>query len=1292
MSEKDENIEADGGARSDCPRCGAPMQTDAPGELCPRCLMSLPLEGDTMLEGEALSGVPEVAEVQKHFPHLEVLECLGRGGMGVVFKARQKSLNRMVALKLLTPERAEESGFAERFEKEAHALAALSHPNIVTIHDFGEAGGFFFLLMEFVDGVNLRQAMNAGRFTPEEALAIVPPVCEALQYAHEHGIMHRDIKPENLLLDKAGRVKIADFGVAKMVGATVAEASAEGAGAASAETMVGGTPRYMAPEQLDGPGQADHRVDIYAMGVVLYELLTGETPVQGKITPPSKRVEVDVRIDEIVLRALEEEPEMRYATAAEFRTRVEAVATGAAVGGERSPEARFSRTAICGAGLAGCFFVLAAIAVGWVNLHAERSGSLPVTPAGALRINLLLWFLGGLGLAAPIGATVLGWVAVAQIRHSRGQLYGLGLAVFDGLLFPLLLLNAVVASAMIVAPRALGAGISMEWGRFYFLGLAIGIVVLDVFLVRRVWWGLVGRAKRSKARMGLGGLGLILAGLSGLFGIMTFMTWADGAEWLGAVIVLCAVGGIVLGMMSRHGAAGRAAMVVGGVNLLIASVIAIWGTSGREDVKIVDRHLEQLEVAVKMMEAEAEDAEKVAHWSRAFEEHRDALVAAGYFDEKVFNIVAPIDSPEYKELIEAVMEKAEGAPVCSWSPGDFGTQVTVWATREEMAEWEVLLSRWEWMDSNPLRVISGHSADALSLGTEAGEARGAAFEEAVELKVNIRGFRHGSDGLRLRDARRFDLESPFPPEGTKEMREKRLEESGVNVAVIYVDPEQWNLELREVVFAELAPEDWEEMDGETFKARALEFPWKADLPEAGEWEVLELPKGRKAPLTFAFRTSEGVAGLLQVAKYHLEAFGAMGLTFRWKRLGEKIDFSKRRRFVGKAGMEEKSNWGVMEGPSPINPDGWGVIAHLTLGGTARPILPGEEESVLLKLLTGDEDAIVIEVRDEVRGSTMTFDLVRDRPAEMTLNGRGYRLVYPTTRVAAGDEETTPYAMVIVTPAGEPGEGTTGGGGFEPVMKVTLAASDQREGAMLDLDSGALVDAPRPIPVLDGDGDARVAEMAFFREEGVDVMSAYLPGSVEIKGLFGTDLAMLPVEEKEWEGMPAEKVAELIAPYEGGDLVPMNTNGFLPATYVFKTREGGSGLLQIVGFPAEPPGVEIRFKLVEGLKGPGGVEAPPGQPIVLTVGRDLGGRVSADGYSYSLDGELNPRANLREQLRRRVEANPELRLVVRAGVEVAMERVTSVLEIAKEAGVKHVSLATTPDEKSTEPESKQSNPR
>ncbi|MDP1590241.1 MAG: serine/threonine-protein kinase [Prosthecobacter sp.] len=318
-----------------CPKCGCELPSDAPQGLCPRCLAALNFATETMPPDATPVATqtpltPE--ELAPHFPQLEILECLGRGGMGVVYKARQKSLNRLVALKLLAPERADDVKFAARFEKEAQALAALNHPHIVTIHDFGQAGGFYFLLMEFVDGVNLRQAMTAGRFTPEQALAIVPPVCEALQYAHEHGIVHRDIKPENLLMDKAGRVKIADFGIAKMIGAVT-----EGGGESLSQPF--GTPTYAAPEQQNDPRHVDHRADIYSLGVVLYELLTGELPKQN-LEPLSKRVQIDVRLDEIVLRALETRPEMRFATAAEFRTQLaEAVAAPPAQPAMEAPPA-----------------------------------------------------------------------------------------------------------------------------------------------------------------------------------------------------------------------------------------------------------------------------------------------------------------------------------------------------------------------------------------------------------------------------------------------------------------------------------------------------------------------------------------------------------------------------------------------------------------------------------------------------------------------------------------------------------------------------------------------------------------------------------------------------------------------------------------------------------------------------------------------------------------------------------------------------------------------------------------
>jgi predicted Ser/Thr protein kinase len=310
-----------------CPRCGAVLPDNAPAGLCPVCLMALNLKTDTVFTDDSPAAQPPLpsGQIAPHFPQLEILECLGRGGMGVVYKARQKSLNRLVALKLLAPERVHDAKFAERFAREAQALAALNHPNIVTIYDFGQAGGFYFLLMEFVDGVNLRQLLQTRKFTPEEALAIVPPLCDALQFAHDRGIVHRDIKPENLLLDKAGRVKVADFGIAKMLGATNGGgAPGESTGPANATQSAIGTPAYSAPEQTTDPQRVDSRADIYSLGVVFYEMLTGELPGK-KIAPPSTKVQIDVRLDEIVLRALERKPELRFQQASALKTQVETI-------------------------------------------------------------------------------------------------------------------------------------------------------------------------------------------------------------------------------------------------------------------------------------------------------------------------------------------------------------------------------------------------------------------------------------------------------------------------------------------------------------------------------------------------------------------------------------------------------------------------------------------------------------------------------------------------------------------------------------------------------------------------------------------------------------------------------------------------------------------------------------------------------------------------------------------------------------------------------------------------------
>jgi serine/threonine protein kinase len=302
-----------------CPRCGAPLAArTTPGGMCARCLLAAAKDEPASEPGPVAEAPrpPTPAELAPHFPGLAIEALIGRGGMGAVYRARQTALERTVALKVLHAHVAERPGFSERFGREARTLARLDHENLVTVHEFGHTGPWFYFVMEHVDGPGLRQMLEARSVSPREALGLVAQICDALQYAHDQGVVHRDIKPENILVDRRGRVRILDFGLSKLVGL-------EGRGLTHSH-LVMGTPQYMAPEQWTKPLSVDHRADIYSLGVVFYELLTGELPV-GPYQAPSKRVALDVRLDEVVLRTLEREPEQRFQNASEVKTRVEAI-------------------------------------------------------------------------------------------------------------------------------------------------------------------------------------------------------------------------------------------------------------------------------------------------------------------------------------------------------------------------------------------------------------------------------------------------------------------------------------------------------------------------------------------------------------------------------------------------------------------------------------------------------------------------------------------------------------------------------------------------------------------------------------------------------------------------------------------------------------------------------------------------------------------------------------------------------------------------------------------------------
>src|SRR5262245_35995195 len=224
------------------------------GGMCPACVAGfaeLPASREPALKPGSTFG------------RYEIVDVVGRGGMGVVYHARQTGLDRVVALKILSPRLASDPEFVGRFEREAKALARLRHPSIVAVYDCGVEGGTPYLVMEFVQGVSLRRLLAERRLPPEEAMRIVPQLCDALEYAHAQGVVHRDIKPENVLIDANGQVRVADFGLAMVIGI--------GASRLTQTNAVMGKPHYMAPEQVENAKEAEHRADIYSVGVVVDE-------------------------------------------------------------------------------------------------------------------------------------------------------------------------------------------------------------------------------------------------------------------------------------------------------------------------------------------------------------------------------------------------------------------------------------------------------------------------------------------------------------------------------------------------------------------------------------------------------------------------------------------------------------------------------------------------------------------------------------------------------------------------------------------------------------------------------------------------------------------------------------------------------------------------------------------------------------------------------------------------------------------------------------------------------------
>ncbi|HVM41360.1 MAG TPA: Stk1 family PASTA domain-containing Ser/Thr kinase, partial [Acidimicrobiia bacterium] len=264
-----------------------------------------------------------MAEPELYSNRYEILRHVARGGMAEVYLARDHLLDRPVALKVLFPEYARDEAFVERFRREAKAAAQLNHPNIVAVYDWGEEGGTYFIVMEYVEGQSLRDMIHReGPLLPERAAEITADIAAALGFAHRHGVVHRDVKPGNVLITSHGQVKVTDFGIAR----------GREAGALTRTGMVMGTATYFSPEQAQGL-DVDPRSDVYSLGVVLYEMAVGSAPFSGddpvaiayqhvreEATPPSVRnPDVPVDLERVILTALAKTPADRYPSAEDMR-------------------------------------------------------------------------------------------------------------------------------------------------------------------------------------------------------------------------------------------------------------------------------------------------------------------------------------------------------------------------------------------------------------------------------------------------------------------------------------------------------------------------------------------------------------------------------------------------------------------------------------------------------------------------------------------------------------------------------------------------------------------------------------------------------------------------------------------------------------------------------------------------------------------------------------------------------------------------------------------------------------
>jgi len=355
----------------------------APDLLLKRGLLN---ERQAALVHQAMAASKAATKVPRELGGFELLEKIGQGGMGSVFKARQKELGRIVALKILSPRLARSNEFVQSFLREARAAGRLNHPNIVAAIDVGESQGFYYFAMEFVDGETVAKMLARGPLPEERALGIAADVARALDHAYAKGLIHRDIKPDNIMVTSDGRVRVTDFGLAKAIGKGTPEGTDD-------ERFMG-TPAYVAPEQIRSEPDIDCRADIFSLGVTLFQMLTGELPFQGanpmaiaaavvaEPLPPLRRLAPDVSpaAARLVEKMTAKDPVQRYATPADVVAAIESAAEAprapaARVAQVRALAARRRRSNAPTVAAVGIILAVAAVAVLAITLRPRQGGT-----------------------------------------------------------------------------------------------------------------------------------------------------------------------------------------------------------------------------------------------------------------------------------------------------------------------------------------------------------------------------------------------------------------------------------------------------------------------------------------------------------------------------------------------------------------------------------------------------------------------------------------------------------------------------------------------------------------------------------------------------------------------------------------------------------------------------------------------------------------------------------------------------------------------------------------------------